>query len=159
MPGGDMRMSERRRFELLRWAILMSVMAWTATGVAQEPANRAEPPAPASSSESVSDSVRELREQVRELQAAVAGMRSDGQRARAETAQLRRELNEVRAGMAPRNAVLSNAVAKSATSTANPEAMASLPNLMEKGASQDQETEDRNEDKKKGGHAASLEEE
>jgi hypothetical protein len=37
------------------------------------------------------------KQQVRELQAAVAGMRSDWQQARAETAELRRELDELRA--------------------------------------------------------------
>ena len=63
-------MSKKRWFEFLRWVMLMGVMAWTASGVAQEAANRAEPSSPGS----VSDSVRELREQVRELQAAVAGM-------------------------------------------------------------------------------------
>src|SRR5271157_1713492 len=106
-----------RWFELLRWVMLMGVMAWTASGVAQEAANRAEPPSPGPvrSSDSVSDSVRELREQIRELQAAVAGMRSDWQLARAETAELRRELDEVRAAAGPRNAVLRAAVVKSET--------------------------------------------
>src|ERR1700738_769148 len=102
-------------FELLRRATLIGVLAWTASGVAQEAQNRVEPPSPGSLSDSSSDSVRELREQVRELQAAVAGMRSDWQRARAETAELRRELDEVRAGTGPRNAVLKTAMAKSET--------------------------------------------
>ena len=103
-----MRMIEKRRFELLRWAILilMSAMAWTVSSVAQEAANRMQPASADSSHDSVSDSVRELREQVRELQAAVAGMRSDWQQARAETAELRRELDEVRAGTVPQTAVL-----------------------------------------------------
>ena len=59
--------------------------------------------------------MRELREQVRELQAAVAAMRSDWQHARAETAELRRELDEVRAGTAPRNPVFRDAVVTSET--------------------------------------------
>ncbi len=62
-------MSMTRWFESLRWAILMGVMAWTASGIAQEARNRAEPPSPGSLSDSSNDSVRELREQVRELQA------------------------------------------------------------------------------------------
>src|SRR6266851_1002116 len=162
VAGGDMSMNKMRWFELLRWGMLMGVMAWTASGVAQEAANRAEPPSPGS----VSDSVRELREQVLELQAAVAGMRSDWQRARAETAELRRELDEVRAGMGPRNAGLKNAVAKSETS--DPEAAAgglpdSLQNVLQNDAPPenqkgDQE-DDQKEDQKKGEHAASLEEE
>jgi hypothetical protein len=143
-----MSMSETRWFKLLRWVMLIGVMAWTASGVAQEAANRAEPPSPGSS-----DSVRELREQVRELQAAVAGMRSDWQRARAETAGLRRELDEVRAGTGPRNAELKDAVAKS--ETAHPEASAgSSQDSLQYGAPEDQK-----EDQKKGERAASLEEE
>ncbi|HEX7423247.1 MAG TPA: hypothetical protein VF311_05080 [Terriglobales bacterium] len=142
-------MSKKRWFECLRWMMLMGVMAWTASGVAQEAANRAEPPSPGA----VSDSVRELREQVRELQAAVAGMRSDWQRAGAETAELRRELDEVRAGTGPRNAELKDAVAKSETT--NPEASAgSSQDSLQYGAPEDQK-----EDQKKNERAASLEEE
>ena len=40
-------------FEFLRWATLIGVLAWTASGVAQEAQNREEPP----SSESLSASV------------------------------------------------------------------------------------------------------
>jgi hypothetical protein len=146
-----MRMIEKRRFELLRWAILilMSAMAWTVSSVAQEAANRMQPASADSSHDSVSDSVRELREQVRELQAAVAGMRSDWQQARAETTELRRELDEVRAGTVPQTAVLRPAVAKS--ETANPEpAVGGLQN----GTPQDQ-----SQDQRKSEHAASLDEE
>ena len=110
--------------------------------------------------ESVSDSVRELREQVRELQAAVAGMRSDWQRARTETAELRRELEEVRTETGLRNAVIRNAVVKSATSSASPVPVGGLQNLLENRTPQDQRAEDHpKEDRKKGEHAASLEEE
>src|ERR1039458_1304340 len=154
-------MSMTRWFEWLRCGMLMGAMAWTASGVAQEAANRAEPPSPGSvrNRDSVSDSVRELREQVRELQAAVAGMRSDWQRARAETAELRRELDEVRAGT--RNAVLRDAAVKSETT--NSEAAAgsfqdSSQSVLQNGAPQD-EKQDQKEGQKKGGHAASLEEE
>jgi len=147
-------MSETRWFDWLRWGMLLGVTAWSAFGAAQEPANRKQPPSPESLHESVSDSVRELREQVRELQAAVAGMRSDWQRTRAETAELRRELEEVRAGTVPRSAVLKDAVAKS--ETGNSEAAAGISqNILQNGAPQDQRTEDQ----KKSGHAASLEEE
>jgi hypothetical protein len=149
-----MSMSETRWFDWLRWGMLLGVTAWSAFGAAQEPANRKQPPSPESLHESVSDSVRELREQVRELQAAVAGMRSDWQRTRAETAELRRELEEVRAGTVPRSAVLKDAVAKS--ETGNSEAAAGISqNILQNGAPQDQRTEDQ----KKSGHAASLEEE
>ncbi len=149
-------MSMTRWFESLRWAILMGVMAWTASGIAQEARNRAEPPSSESLSAASNDSVRELREQVRELQAAVAGMRSDWQRARAETEQLRRELDEVRAGMGPRNPVLTDAVAKSEASSAEVAAGSSQDssqNVLQNGAQEDQD------DQKKGEHAASLEEE
>ncbi len=154
-----MSTSETRWFDCLRWGMLLGVAAWSAFGAAQEPANRTQPPAPESVHEPVSDSVRELREQVRELQAAVAGIRSDWQRARAETAELRRQIEEVRAGTQLRNAVLRDAVAKSATSTADTRAVGSLQNVLENGARQDQRTEDQKEDQKKSAHAASLEEE
>jgi hypothetical protein len=164
MAGGDM--STTRGFDGLRWMTLLGVMMWTASSIAQEAANRAEAPSPGSSGESFSsDSLRELREQVRELQAAVAGMRSDWQRARAETAELRRELGEirtreVRAGTGPRNAVVRDAVAKS--EIPNSEGVArledSLRNTLQSGAPQDEEQVPK-EDRQKGEHAASLEEE
>jgi len=154
-----MSMSKMRCFEWLRWGMLLGVTAWSAFGAAQELANRTQPPSPESLHESVSDPVRELREQVRELQAAVAGMRSDWQRARTETAELRRELEEVRTETGLRNAVLRNVVAKSATSTASPVPVGGLQNLLENRAPQAQRAEDPKEDRKKGEHAASLEEE
>src|ERR1700687_1464983 len=145
-----MSMSKTRWFELFRWGVWGGLMAWTSPGVAQEAANRAEPPSPGS----VSDSVRELREQVLELQAAVAGMRSDWQRARAETAELRRELDEVRAGSGLRNAVVRDAVA-----TTNSEAAAgSLQDSLQNPAPQD-EKQDQKTGKKQDEQAARLEEE
>jgi len=145
---------------------LMGAMTWTTFGVAQEAVSRAEPPSAGSSSESplsdsLSDSVRELREQVRELQAAVAGIRSDWQRARTETAELRRELDEIREGefrdgTEPRNAVLRDAVAKSVTSNSGAAADV-LPNVLQNGRPQDEKPDQ--EDQKKAEHAASLEEE
>ncbi len=149
-------MSMTRWFEFLRWAMLMGVMAWTASGIAQEARNGAEPPSSQSSSASSSDSVRELREQVRELQEAVAGMRSDWQRARAETEELRRELDEVRAATGPRNAVMTDALAKSITSAegAADSSQDRSQNVLQSDAPGNQE-----EDQKKGEHAASLEEE
>jgi len=182
-----MRISLARWFEWLRWIMLMGAIAWSTCGVAQEAANPDQPSSAgssnhslssdSSSSESLSDSVRELREQVRELQAAVAGMRSDWQHARAETAELRRELDglrsgEVRAGAETRNAVLRDAVANSAT---NSEAAAGdtpkivqhilqsvNADLLTENAPQDENPDqnpDQNEDRKKAEHAASLEEE
>jgi len=139
--------------------MLLGVTAWSAIGAAQEPANRTPPPSLESMHESVSDSVRELRQQVGELQAAVAEMRSDWQRARAETAELRRELDEirmgeVRGGAGLRNAVLSNAVAKAAPGNSET-AAGSLQN----GTPQDQGTESQKEVQKKAERTASLDEE
>src|SRR5258706_10288177 len=147
-------------FEFLRWAILMGVTAWTASGIAQEARNRADLPSSELSAAS-SDSVRELREQVRELQAAVAGMRSDWQSARAETEELRRELNEMRAGTGPRNAGLKNAVAKSEATgidVAAGRSQDSSQNVIQNDAPGNQE-EDQKEDQRKNEHAGSLEEE
>src|SRR5260370_26148821 len=117
--GGDMSTNKTRWFKVVRWVMLLTLMAWNASGVAQEPANRTEPPSPGSHPDSLTDSVRELRDEVRELHAAVAGMRSDWQRARAETEELRRELDEVRAGTGPRNAVATDPAAKSETADFN----------------------------------------
>jgi hypothetical protein len=151
-----MNMIKTRCFEWLRWGMLVAVMAGTAVSVAQESTNRPQPASVNPPNTSVSDSVRELREQVRELQAAVAGMRSDWQQARAETAELRHELDEFRAGAAPRTAVLRDAVAKSG----NPTDI--LENVLHGSAPQDQEQgqkEDQKEAQKKSEHAASLDEE
>jgi hypothetical protein len=139
-----------RWFEALRWMTLVSLMTWSAFGVAQEASNRAEPPTP----KPWTDSVRELREQVRELQAAVAGMRSDWQRARAETAELRRELDEIRAGTEPRSAALRNA----ATTTSVEATTRSLQNVLQNDAPQEEQAAQK-EDRKKTDHAASLDEE
>jgi hypothetical protein len=167
-----MRMSETRWFKRLRWGMLLGVTAWSAVGAAQESANRTQPPSTAKPlHEPASDSLRELREQVRELQAAVAGMRSDWQQARTETAELRRELDEirtgeVRAGGGLRNAVLGTAIAK--PETVNSEAAVGslrnvsqgvMQNVIPNAAPQDQGTEDQKDDRKKSERAASLEEE
>jgi len=164
-----MKLIEKRRFKRLRWAMLASVMAWTASGLAQESASRTEPLATAESG-ALSDSVRELREQVRELQAAVAGMRSDWQQARAETAELRRELDEMRAGevrsgQEPGTAVLWDAVAKSQAKNSETPTGSSpnvlqnvMPNLLTTNAPQD-EKQDESEDQKKPESAARLDEE
>ncbi len=167
-----MKMSETRWFEYLRWGMLLGVTAWSTFGAAQEPANRTLPPStPDSLREPASDSLRELREQVRELQAAVAGMRSDWQQARAETAELRRELDQIRAGEVRtgaglRDAVLSNAVAK--PETGNSEASVGslqkvLQGVLQNPALQDQATENQKQDQKEGEkkseHTASLDEE
>src|SRR5271156_2622527 len=167
-----MRVSETRWVECLRWGMLLGVTAWSAFGAAQESANRTLPPStPESLREPASDSLRELREQVRELQAAVAGMRSDWQQARAETAELRRELDqirtgEVRTGAGLRNAVLSNAVAKSEIGNSE-SSLGSLQKVLQgvlqSPAPQDQgagvRQEDQKEDEKKSRRVASLDEE
>jgi outer membrane murein-binding lipoprotein Lpp len=161
--GGDM--STTRWFDGFRWMTLLGVMIWTASSIAQEAANRAGSPSPEPLDNPASDSVRELREQIRELQTAVAGMRSDWQRARKETAELRRELDEirtreVRAETTPRDAVVKDAVAKSEISNFRGAARLqdSLQNVLPSGAPQDDE-QVRKEDRKKGEHAATLEEE
>jgi hypothetical protein len=168
-----MKTSKKRRFEWLRWGILLGVMTWTASAVAQEAASRVNPSSAKSSSDSdsLTDSVRELREQVSELQAAIAGMRSDWQRARTETAELRRELDEIRAAEIrsspePGNAVLKDAVVKSSANNSGAAALSSpdilqkvlqnaIPDLATKNAPQDENQTDQ----KTGEHAARLEEE
>ncbi len=149
---------KRHVCELLRAMMVLGVVSSTVFGIAQAVANRAEPPSP--SPDSLNDSVRELREQVHELQTAVAGMRSDWQRARAETTELRRELEEirtqgVRTGAEARSAVLRDAVAKVETATS--EAADNLQNVLQNAAPEDSKQDQENQ--KKGEHAASVEEE
>ena len=149
-----------RGSELLSSVMLAGVMACTTSGLAQEAANRTEPPSLSSGTESLNDSVRELSEQVRELQAAVADMRSDWQRAHAETVELRRELDEIRRGEvrtgAMQNAVLRPAMVKPATTNSMPEANGGR-NAIQNGTPQDEKQEQENQ--KKIEHAASLDEE
>jgi hypothetical protein len=149
-----------RGSELLSSVMLAGVMACTTSGLAQEAANRTEPPSLSSGTESLNDSVRELSEQVRELQAAVADMRSDWQRAHAETVELRRELDEIRRGEvrteAMQNAVLRPAMVKPATTNSMPEANGGR-NAIQNGTPQDEKQEQENQ--KKIDHAASLDEE
>src|ERR1039457_842005 len=144
-----MSINRTRWFEWLRLGTLLGVTAWNATCVAQDAVSSAVPPSSVVSKDLSPDAVRELRDQVRELQAAVAGMRSDWQRARAETAELRRELEEVRAGTGPREALLRSVVAKSETTRVEA-AAESLQN----GAPESQ-----GEDQKNGERSPSLEEE
>src|SRR5208282_5832630 len=152
--GGGMTRSKMRGFEWLRRGMLVSLVVSAALSAAQE---HMQPPAAESSQDAVSASVHELQEQVRELQAAVAGMRSDWQRARAETTELRRELQEIRATTVPPNAVLRDTVVKA--ETGNSEGAAeTLQNGTQEQTAQEL-SEIQKDDQKKSDHAASLEEE
>jgi hypothetical protein len=161
-------MSDKSWVEWLRRCVLLTVVACSTYGVAQGTANRAEAhsrPLSEPSSElslaSVNASVRALQQQVSALQATVEGMRSDWRQARAETAELRQELNDVRAtevhtnelrtNREPRNPVLQDAVAKSASGVS--------PNASQTEASQNPQLEAQKENQKSNEHAASLEEE
>jgi hypothetical protein len=90
------------------------------------------------------------------LQTAVAGIRSDWQQARAETAELRRELEEVRGASAHGGAVLTSVTAMAAASTAD------YAGAAQKGVGNvdagDQES-DILKNQRKGEHPATLEEE
>lgn len=134
-------------FKFARLVTLLSLTAFNTSGLAQETANGTERALSAPASES-NDSVRELREQVRELQAAVAGIRSDWQKSRAETAELRREIDEIRAASgSSQNALLRAAMVSSAAPQMTPE------NEMQQDAKLNQEKE-----QKRNEHAATLEE-
>src|ERR1700722_20886643 len=127
MAGGDMSTGKKYWSRWLRGIILLAAV--TVCVAAQNTANQAEKSALKDSSSSnppaansVTDSVNELREQGPELQAAVAAMRSDWQQSLAETAELKRALDEVRAGAGLRNAVLKEAIAPgNANSAAQPQ--------------------------------------
>jgi len=134
-------------FKFARLVTLLSLTALSRSGLAQETASGTEHALSASVGES-NDSVRELREQVRELQAAVAEMRSDWQKARAETAELRRGIDEIRAASGSQNVELRTAMMSSAAPQITPE------NEMQQDDKLNQEKE-----RKKNEHAATLEEE
>ena len=149
-------MSRRKRnrksqFKLLQWvaSILMSAIACAACGLAQTPSNRPGTLSAESSTQAqaLNNSLRELQEQVRELQTAVAGMRSDWQLARAETAEGRRELDEIRAAKTP-NPLLKSAVLQSDTA-----------NQSEGTRQNEYEHADQSQLPKKSDHAATLDEE
>ena len=134
-------MGTKHPFCLLHCMMLVSLLAGTGSLAAQEGASQAQSPSP----NTLVDSVRELREQVRELQAAMAEMRSETQQAHAEALEMRRELEEVRAQSGSRNAVITEAVAR----TSAPSSGAS------NGTVQDEEQQDQ----KKPDHTATLDEE
>jgi hypothetical protein len=145
--------SEQFRFELLRWLVVIGVMASATHGIAQEIASSMETP----SQEASSESVRELREQVRELRSAVAGMRSDWQEARAEMAGLRRELDDARARTGMRDVVLKEAAVKTEMAALEPIASGSQ-NVLQNSRPPD-EKEVRNEAPKRSERTATLDEE
>lgn len=83
--------------DLGRVSLLAGVLGCTLAGVAQQA------PSPNSDS-SLADSVRELRQQVQALQEAVAEIRSESQKYRMETIELRRQLTATRTVPAPQDA-------------------------------------------------------
>lgn len=158
------------RWGLVLGAMLLNVMVWTRSGVAQQTSNRTQLSLTGATKTSAKgaqdDSLRDLREQVRELQEAVAGMRSDWQRSRAESAELRRELDELRGNAQPRNAVLRAAVTTSmsfASPVIAPPVIAPPNNGSQINGSQINALQDdrpiQKEVQKNTGHAASAEEE
>src|SRR6202051_3928990 len=174
--GGDMsiRMSRSMRtniwFEFLRLGALVSVMTWTASGIAQETDSRMQSTSQGatgeSAGESLSDSVRELRTQVRELQGLLAGMRSDWERSKTQTTELRRELDEIRAGAGVRDVEFDDAARKSEFPAPTADA-GSRQNTWANGTPENQppeaqeevQKETQKEDQKKSDRGASLDEE
>jgi len=145
----------RPRVAVATWFLLAltATVLWNAPGVAQETASPAAPTdrAEAASSVSLNDALRALSEQVRALQASVAELRSDSQQARAETRELRRELDELRGGVTGQKAIVMEAVARTAT--------IGLDNNTSAGGRTAGPQYNEQEEQKKAGHAASLEEE
>jgi hypothetical protein len=149
-------MTTKMWLQFLRFGMLVGVVTWSVSGAAQETANRVQLPASGASAESVT----ELREQVRQLQEAVVAMRSEWQRARLETAELRRDLNEVRAGIVLQNAAIKQVVAKS--EIPEPAAAAGILRAASQNALQntsENEPQDQKEDQNSREHVARLEEE
>ena len=85
-------MGGRRTLHILRLMTLASLVGGCCLGAAQQAGGATE----ASSTESLRDVVRDLQQQVRELQGAVAEMREENERARADSAELRSLLGQMR---------------------------------------------------------------
>lgn len=141
-------MNTRRWLRLFRGLTLGGVLAWTTLSGAQSGEPQASSPTAPTQPDST-DSIRELQNQVRELQSELqsmtAEMHSAFQQSRTETAELRRELDQVRGGAQPREAVLRQAVVSSQT-----EVPKEAPQV---------EAQEQKESAKKGEHAATIEEE
>jgi len=87
--------------------IIAGLMALGSGATAQQNGNPGERAA-----SSVADALRQLNDQVRELQSTMAAMRADSEREKAETRQLRQELEELRASGGGRKPVVMEAVAR-----------------------------------------------
>ena len=110
----------QRWFEIAGRALLLILFAAPSFSAAQEPANRASSPAVPDlnqSNVSLTDAIRSLQERVHELQAEVVSMRSEWEKNRAETADLRRQLDQMRL---PQEAE-GPALIETAMRTANPQ--------------------------------------
>lgn len=94
-------MSTRRTLHILRLMTLAGPLSFSCLSAAQQADRPAEP----ASADSLRDVVRDLQEQVRQLQSAVADMRTENQRARADSAELRHLLEQVRTDSAARLAM------------------------------------------------------
>jgi hypothetical protein len=89
----------QRWVEIAGRALLLISLAAPSFSAAQESANRASSPAapdPNLPTDSVTAAIRSLQERVHELQVEVVSMRSEWERNRAETANLRRQLDQMR---------------------------------------------------------------
>jgi hypothetical protein len=135
-------MDTKRAFCLSHWMMLITLLAASGSGVAQEAVQRSEPSQP----NALADSVRELQEQVRQLQSAVAEMRSETAQARSETRELRRELESVRTQSGSGKAVVMDAVART-------------DEAAQAGAYGDVQDEEQPRDRKKAARGATLDEE
>lgn len=137
--------------------VLVAGFLGPGAAVAQKTANGQDVPDAASQDTSragsLSDAVRALSEQVRALQESMAAMRSESQRARAETQELRQEIAELRgAGSEPKATVL-EAVVRTPGRTG-----ASNSKISDSGGPTGVEQDGDQDDQKRSGHAASLEE-
>src|ERR1700686_2755564 len=159
-------MSTKIWFEFLRLGALVSVMTWTTSGIAQETDSRMQSTSQGATGESagenLSGSVRELRTEVREMQGGLAGMRSDWERSRTQTAEPRREVDEIRAGAGVRNAEFEDAARKSEFPAPTADA-GSRQNTLANGTPENQppeaQEEVQKEHQKKSDRGASLDEE
>lgn len=140
----------------LNMALLSLVIMCSANGVAQNAGG-------SSSQDNLSQAVRELADQVKELRASMAELRADSERSHAETGELRRQLQELRAASAPKAPTLLESVVRTATtSLRQPDDSSSRDNALAMAQAQGSQYSESQpsppEEQKQAGRPATLEE-
>jgi hypothetical protein len=152
-------------FVVLALMVLCCGAGSAQNGTDRKPSSQLSSPAQSSpqsvSEQSLSQALRELSDQVRALQTSVAEMRVDSERSHAETRELRRELDQLRAATKTQNPELLEAVLRTASNSLNasPVVGPQEQNSQDQSSSSQYGQNDGQEAQKNAGRAATLDEE